>query len=380
MSARSVITTLFLIVFLGLSLLGYNYINGYPGTSPEGSYEISVENGQSLADIAIILEQDSVIHDDDVFNLLARVNGTDGLMAQTYTLNLPANVNDIQSQLDLQTEEFIAQAADPRPSESITFKEGVDMDVIIRQLVTKDIVGEEEMEAFLQDPANFDRVAYPFLPADLGCEYGDLSTCAKYYPEGYFYPDTYEFFLESTPAEVADKFLSNFNRKVWQVIDSQVSTGFNKTMTLASVVELETGRTATGINNINSAQVLQERRGVARVFLNRNDIGEKWKSDITAEYGTGKRLCQQTFEIDGCIYLDSPEAQTGYNTYLVQTPIAPVSNPDITSIQAALNPEENDFLFFVSDITGKTYFAKTNAGHEQNIRDVLVINQELNSQ
>jgi UPF0755 protein len=320
-----------------------------------------------------------VINNESAFVFLAKVNGTKDLQIGTYELALPANINDIQKQLDEQTDQKILETEDVRETVKVTIKEGDNMDQIIEKLVEKKVIKQPEMIAHLQDSAQFKRDVFTFLPTPLTCAYGNLSNCAKYYPEGYFYPDTYEFFIDSKPKEVSDKFLNNFNKKVWSEIKKDVTGPFQKVVTLASVVQLETGRTKTGVTEANKAEITVERQGVAQVFLNRNNINDKWRSDITAEYGHGKRICQQTFTIQGCIGLDSPQAQTLYNTYLVQSPIAPVSNPDVLSIKAALKPSGIDSLFFVSDISGKTYFAKTAAEHEANIVKVQGINASLSN-
>ena len=108
---------------------------------------------------------------------------------------------------------------------------------------------------------------------------------------------------------------------------------------------------------------------MAGTFFNRLDENMKWQSDPTGSYWSGKSFCQQTLKsLDNCIYLDSPEAQNQYNTYnLKDYPIAPIANPQLDNILAAINPEKSDYLFFVSDAEGRKYFAKSNLEHEENI-------------
>ena len=130
---------------------------------------------------------------------------------------------------------------------------------------------------------------------------------------------------------------------------------------------------------------------MAQVFYNRTAVNMKWQSDVTAEYGqfsiqtqadgkkvfVKRKLCQQTFTVENCLYLDSPEIATKYNAYQVNIPIAPVTNPQYDNIYAALNPIDNDYIYFVSDVSGKKYFSTTEAEFNQSIVNVQKINREL---
>ena len=103
-----------------------------------------------------------------------------------------------------------------------------------------------------------------------------------------------------------------------------------------------------------------------------------WQSDVTAEYGTGKKLCQQTFTVPDCMKLDSPLAKTKYNTYQnIGYPIGPITSPQFDNINAALNPESNSYLYFVADATGKKYFAKNQSEFYSLINKVDKINKDL---
>lgn len=118
-------------------------------------------------------------------------------------------------------------------------------------------------------------------------------------------------------------------------------------MTLASIVELEGARS-------------DDRRGVAGVFYNRLSTGNTLGSDVTTYYAVGK---------DFTVYLtwDDLNSCNGYNTRgtcVKGLPIGPIASPSFASLKATLEPEIHDYLFFVADKNGKTYFTKTNAEHE----------------
>ena len=64
----------------------------------------------------------------------------------------------------------------------------------------------------------------------------------------------------------------------------------------------------------------------------------------------------------------------GYNTrsttMIGKMPVGPICNPDVSSIEASINPTDNDYLFFVADKNGKIYYSKTMKEHEAKIAEI----------
>jgi UPF0755 protein len=253
------------------------------------------------------------------------------------------------------------------------------MDEIAQILGKNGVVNSDEFLKYVQNTSDLDSQKYAFLPQKLSCTYGQLKMCAKYYLEGYLYPDTYSFFKQSTPKDVVEKMLANFDTKVWSKLSKKPTAAeFYKALTMASVIEKETGRTKGGVTQRNVESVNKERAEVAGVFINRMSQNTSWQSDVTASYGHGFKICQQTIKVEGCKFLDDPDTNTKYNTYIIKGyPIGPVSNPDVNNIKAALSPVDTDALFFVMDGTGKTYFASTENQHFANIEAVKQVNADL---
>ncbi|MDQ7775492.1 endolytic transglycosylase MltG [Paracoccus aminovorans] len=121
---------------------------------------------------------------------------------------------------------------------------------------------------------------------------------------------------------------------------------------MASIVEKETA-------------VPDERRVVASVFVNRMRQGMRLETDPTVIYG----ITKGEGVLDRGIRGSELRRRTPYNTYQIEgLPPTPIANPGRASIEAALNPEATDYLFFVADGSGGHAFARTLEEHNQNVK------------
>ena len=367
----------FLLVALLLGsfgLSGYRYFFGINPNSPEGEYSFVLESGEQLSDIAETLERDEVAQDS--FLTTARLYRVNTLYPGRYTLQLPATTREIIEQINAEAGRIAAELPASGEAVRVTFREGVGVAQMADILVEEGVLGStQEFLDLATAPGNFE---YEFLPTPLNCAYGDRFNCIQYYLEGYLYPDTYEFFADATPRDILTRMLNNFETKVWSQVGARARTGnFAEVVTMASVIELETGRPAL-IPGEPATVLENERRQVASVFYNRLEQGIPWSSDPTVKYGISNPICQQTIELQNCVFLNDPLVQTPYNTYAnAGYPIGPVTNPQLATIQAALNPAQTDFLFFVASSDGVTRFAETDQGHIQNIAEATRRNQEI---
>ncbi len=131
-------------------------------------------------------------------------------------------------------------------------------------------------------------------------------------------------------------------------------------MVLASIVQKETSK-------------VDERPRVAGVYMNRINRGWKLDADPTVIYAIKDRLKDFDTIIKRVLYkdltLDSP-----YNTYLYkELPPGPITMPDISSINAVLNYEDHDYMYFVADVQNFGYhkFSKNLAQHNANKREYV---------
>jgi UPF0755 protein len=354
----------------------FNGLNDSPSNSPK-EYSITVESGDNLAKVGDKLQKQNIINSPLALQYLAQTKEKWTLLPGKYNLELPAKPEQIMEQIKTQSEFYARIPKGQKQYVNVTFKEGDTADVIIQKLVKANIASEADLKTTMNNESFKSKFA--FLPKKLDCKYGNMQNCAKYYLEGYLYPDTYNFYVNAGAEEALTKLLRNFETKVWAKVKTQVGTkDFGQAVIMASVIEKETGRPIEGVNDDNIDTLNKEKKTIAGVFYNRIDTNMKWGSDPTVSYGTGKNLCQQTLKTQtDCLYLDSPESSNKYNTYEnFGYPIAPITTPTIGSIEAALNPQETDYLFFVSDASGKKYFSDSGNGHDQNIKNVQSINEQ----
>ncbi len=169
--------------------------------------------------------------------------------------------------------------------------------------------------------------------------------------EGRLFPDTYEFFINSSAEEVSQKLEDNFKLKAGKLLDLSKQADLER-LIIASMVEKE-------VPNV------EDRRIVAGIIYRRLAIGMPLQIDATVcyvkEMKTKTSKCYPLSEID--FKVDSP-----YNTYLYRgLPAGAISNPGISAIEAVINPVKTNYLFYLSDpATKKTIFSETLDRHAQN--------------
>lgn len=172
--------------------------------------------------------------------------------------------------------------------------------------------------------------------------------------EGSILPDTYAY----TRGESAETIVRRMQKArdhllmdLWEQRDPSLPYDSPEdAVVMASIIERETG-------------VDTERRRVASVFVNRLRIGMRLQSDPTVIYGVamGKPFTRSITRADLA-------AENPYNTYRIGgLPLGPIAHPGRASLEAALDPEQTEYLYFVADGSGGHVFAKTLAQHNKNV-------------
>lgn len=177
--------------------------------------------------------------------------------------------------------------------------------------------------------------------------------------EGYLFPDTYLFPKEVVASQVVNLLLSTFDKKFSYEDGGELSR--EEAVVLASILERETLTDS-------------ERPIVAGVLLNRISNGWPLQADATAQYALGTIRCAGKIDCDWWVPPTRAdlEISSPFNTYVINgLPPAPISNPGLSSLNAAANPKQTDFMFYIHDKEGKIHFAESLEEHNQNVEKYL---------
>lgn len=326
----------FILIILILSLTTW-YFSSLKAVSKENyPVKVNIEIGSGSNIIASELKDADVIKNKLAFKLYIKLNNVSGLQAGEYELNKNMSLKQIVDAL--KTGKVMKEQI------TITFVEGKNMRWIANRIANYTNNTTQDVYDLLNNKEYINS-----LIADYWFITDTITDKDIYYPlEGYLFPDTYSF--ESKDVTVKDIFksmldkmesvLSNYNLKDEDVHD---------TLSLASIVELE------GLDSYS-------RKTIASVFYNRIDAKMSLGSDVTTYYA---------FKVDmGDRDLSTTELYT-YNPYNTRgpqmfgkLPIGPICCPSKSSIEAVINPDDTDYLYFVADKNGKVYFAKTLSEHQ----------------
>ncbi len=315
--SRVLLWTFLLALFAGLAgaAAGFFAYSEYAAPGPLAENKVLVvEPGLSVQGIGAALEKNGVISNGRIFAAMAQLTGQAGtLKAGEYEFPKSAAMRDVMT--------LIASG------KSITYKisipEGFTSEMAVARVNANEV---------LEGP-----------PATVP-------------PEGSIMPDTYVFRRGMTKQKLVQdmqtaqaKLLAELwaARRPVPVIETP-----EQAVILASIVEKETG-------------VAAERPVIASVFINRLEKGMRLQSDPTIIYGIvgGKgRLDRELTRTD-------INTVTPYNTYRINgLPPGPIANPGRAAIEAVLNPQDTEHLYFVADGTGGHAFAATLEEHNRNVK------------
>lgn len=169
-----------------------------------------------------------------------------------------------------------------------------------------------------------------------------------------FIPNTYEFYWNTAADGFVDKMLDEY-KKFWT--DSRKNKAEHLDMkpeevvTLASIVEKETNKN-------------DEKEAMAGVYINRINSGWRLQADPTVVYAIGDFNIRRVLN-------KQKEFESPYNTYMhLGLPPGPICIPSISSVDAVLNYEDHNYMFFCArdDLSGYHVFARTNAEHRRNAK------------
>lgn len=160
-------------------------------------------------------------------------------------------------------------------------------------------------------------------------------------------PNTYQMYWTSSPEAVVRRIYREFDEQIKTRLSDEISENsftLDEVITLASIVEWE-------------ARDADEKARISGLYQNRLDRRMRLQADPTVIYALGERR--------RLLYEDY-SYEHPYNTYLNSgLPPGPITNPDLRSIQAVLNPEEHNYLFMVATPEGTHDFNETFEEHRE---------------
>lgn len=175
---------------------------------------------------------------------------------------------------------------------------------------------------------------------------------------GYLFPDTYLIPKDASVEIVISLMEKNFYKKVKEIGLNENTENLSKIVTIASLIERE-------VRNDD------EKPLVASVIYNRLNSGMPLQIDATVQYALSYQNDGKTWWKKNLTSGDL-NIESIYNTYKVLgIPPAPISNPGLESLKAAVSPQESDYYYYLSDSKGNTHFSRTLAEHNKNIVNYL---------
>ena len=293
-----------------------------PVGGTDATEEVRISSGMSATEIGSLLAKKGLIRTPLLFRLASALNGSSrSLQAGEYALN--TDMSTFQILRKITSGEAIL--------DRFTIPEGFTLAQIARLWEEREFGVAADFAKASRDPA-------------IRGKYGISSDSL----EGYLFPDTYLFPRGISERQAINEMLHQFNNKVSSLVgdegiarhsaDSELALSRHEVISLASIIEKE-------------AKMDDEKPIISAVFHNRLRRGYKLESCATVLYGLGypdRKLTDEDLKNPG-----SP-----YNTYVHKDlPPGPICSPGLVSISAALNPSEDNYLYFVSKNDGTHYFA-----------------------
>ncbi len=306
-------------------VMGWELPIDYVGDGNGTEVDVTISSGQIGADIATTLHEAGVTMTYEAFyELLLGLDEQPNFIPGTYALQEEMSA---QSALDALLDEA------NRKVNSAVIREGLTLSSYVELLSAGTGIAEEDFEAAIADYTSY---GLPDEAVSL---------------EGYLFPATYQF----DPGVTARDIIQQLVNRTFESLDAAgvAPEDRNEVLTTASIIQRE-------------ARIADDFYKVSRVIQNRLAIQMRLEMDSTAQYGDDAQ--DSAFST-----AEQLEAVNGYNTYTHDgLPIGPIAGVGDLAIEAALNPVDGPWIFFVTINldTGETLFSETVAQHEQGVEQL----------
>ena len=314
-------------------VLGWMHIMGdNKEFAKEGAQIVHVKVGMTTADIADMLHEKQLVKNPKAFKFEARFKGlANKLQAGMYKIEGGMSNGAIVNEFANGRIELI----------DFIVPEGFNVVKTGRKLES---LGLGSAEKFIELAKNY--APYDYMKTD--------NSHVIFKSEGFLYPATYKVPYGASEEEYLHIFVRHFNEVMKKngVLDAVKKRDLNMrdVVNMAAMVEME-------------AVYAEEQPRIAGVFLKRVEIGMPIQSDTTIQYILGAQKETITFK--------DTEIDNPYNTYQnYGLPPGPIGSPSLSAIQAVLEPEQTDYLYFVAQNDGHHRFSRTYAEHLRAIDEI----------
>ncbi len=316
-------------------------------SSSDEKIGISIPLGTGTSGIADILKENNIIKSKLGFKIYVKLNNIDNFKAGEYNLRQNMSLKEIAESLQsgiVYDQNYI----------NFTYLEGKNIRWLAGKISETTNNTEDDVYELLENESYIDSLIekYWFITDEIKDE--DI----YYALEGYLFPDTYALKNKDVSVEEIFEKMLNKMEEILDVYKEEIDASdlnVHEILTIASIIEME---------SVNA----EDRKDVSSVIYNRLEKNMAIQSDVTTYYA---------FKIDmGDRDLYQKEIDT-YNPYNTRgpnmegkLPVGPISSVSKLSIEAAIEPSNTDYLFFVADKSGKVYFSRTNSEHNQIISEL----------
>jgi UPF0755 protein len=315
---RFFFTTVLLVVLAAGAWLGWALRSP---VAPAGEKFVMAQPGYSTRRIAAELKSAGIIRSEDAFLLWHYLHRGHSLKAGEYRFDKGASTIEVHNRL-VRGDIYV---------HTVVIPEGYNIFDIAQAIQQAGLGSSED---FLKVASTDTALIEDIAP--------DAKTL-----EGYLFPNTYEFTRTQTMQDMAAAMVKQFRLVAHDV---GLNTDVEKTVTLASIVEKETG-------------VPEERPLVASVYSNRMEKRIPLQADPSVIYA---ELLQGNYA--GALHHEDMQLDSAYNTYKHPgLPPGPIGNPGRTSLEAAMHPAVTDYFYFVSNGNGHHRFARSLEEHNRNV-------------
>lgn len=330
-----VIVTMSIVFATGAITLGMEYLGI---NKSDNEIKLNIPEGSNNDEIADILVENNIIENKNLFKIALKIVKPEALYPGDITLSPNTSYPNIIENLSMMRESY--------ETVTVTIPEGATLLQVAKKLEKNGVCSANDFLFQFNASQDFE--------LDNTVTHNDD---VYYAMEGYFFPDTYEFYVDDSAYNVTKIVREHFESKITSDMYKRMEVlgmDLNEVITLASIVQTEAGTT-------------EDMPLVASVFINRlndPDTFPSLQSDATKNYikKVIKKAETSTTMID--------HYTNCYDTYICMgLPAGPVCNPGIDAINAVLYPEDTDYYYFCNNLeTGKSYFAETYKQHQKNLK------------